>query len=284
MTECPVVEQQERSLDWNELWRKAVTRKWPDLENRARYWNRRAASFSRRSPDSLYTRAFLDLLAPEPHWSILDVGCGTGTLAIPLAGLVQQVTAMDFSEAMIEHLVRDCTGQGIRNIRALQAGWEDDWERAGIGLHDVAIASRSLVVENLEEAIRKLDQAARHRVYISCPVGDGPMDRRTLEALGRTFQKGPDYIYVYNLLHQIGIYAHIRILRTEEERTFDSPGEVLDFYRGIIEDLKPGEDERLCSYVADNLMPRDGRWALRGQQALSWALIWWEKDATCSRS
>ncbi len=284
MTGCPVVEPQERSLDWNELWRQAVTRKWPDLENRARYWNRRAASFSRKSPDSLYTRAFLDLLAPEPHWSILDVGCGTGTLAIPLAGLVQQVTAMDFSEAMIEHLVRDCTEQGIQNIRALQVGWEDDWERAGIGLHDVAIASRSLVVENLEEAIRKLDQSARHRVYISCPVGDGPMDRRTLEALGRTFQKGPDYIYVYNLLHQIGIYAHIRILRTEEERTFGSPGEVLDFYRGIIEHLQPGEDERLCAYVSENLVPRKGGWALRNQQALSWALIWWEKDAACARS
>lgn len=272
----------EPSLDWNELWKQAVTRKWPDLGDRAQYWNRRAPSFSRRSPVSRYAEAFVELLAPEPHWSILDVGCGTGTLAIPLAGRVQHVTAMDFAEAMIAHLVQDCDERGIQNIRAIHAGWEDDWDQAGIGLHDVAIASRSLVVEDLEGAIRKLERSARRRVCISCPAGDGPMDRRTMEALGRRFQKGPDYIYVYNLLHQLGIYANVQVLKTEEERTFDSPGEALDFYRVLIDDLRPEEDKHLRAHLSENLLPREGRWALRGKHALNWALIWWEKEPTCS--
>lgn len=270
------------SLDWNELWKQAANQRWRDLKNRAEYWNRRASSFARRTPVSSYTQAFLELLKPEPEWSILDVGCGTGTLAIPLAGLVRSVTAMDFSEVMLEHLKSDCTRLDIQNVRAIHAGWEDDWDEAGIGVHDVAFASRSLVVEDLEVAIRKLERSARRRVYISCPAGDGPMDRKTIEALGRRFQKGPDYIYVFNLLHQLGIYANLQILRTEEERTFGSPQEAQDFYRVLIDELGPGEDERLRVYLSENLVPKGGRWVLRDKHALNWALIWWEKDLACS--
>lgn len=268
-------------FDWNELWRQAAARKWPDLGERSSYWNRRAPSFARRDSASPYTRTFLDIMAPRPHWSVLDVGCGTGTLAIPLAGLVDRVTAMDFSEVMLEYLVRDCREAGIRNVRPLHAGWEDDWNAAGVGVHDVAIASRSLVVEDLEAAVRKLDRAARHRAYIASPVGDGPLDRRTMEAVGRPFRKNPDYIYVYNLLHQIGIYADLTIIKAEEERTFRDPEEALGFYRMLIEDLDSAEERRLRSYLSEELVRKDGKWALRCADVIRWALIWWEKEAAC---
>ena len=267
----------EQVLDWNDLWRKAAARKWPRLGDRSQYWNRRAPSFSTRSLASPYTKAFIEILAPRRHWSVLDVGCGTGTLAIPLAGLVQKVTAMDFSEAMIEHLIQGFSERGISNILPLHGGWEDDWDALGIGTHDVAIASRSLVVADLEGAIRKLNRAARRRVYITSPAGDGSMDRRTMEAVGRPFQKGPDYIYVYNLLHQLGIYANVTILKTEEERTFRDPEDALEVYRALIEDLTSDEDARLRSYISQEVVQTNGKWALRGKTPHQWALIWWEK-------
>ena len=273
-----------RTFDWNELWKQAATRKWPDLGGRARYWNKRAPAFPRRDGTSPYVKAFLGLLDPQPHWSVLDVGCGTGTLAIPLAGLVRHVTAMDFSEVMIEHLVQGCAEAGIRNVRALHAGWEDDWEAAEVGTHDIAIASRSLVVEDLEQAIRKLERAARLRVCITSPAGDGPLDRRVMEAVGRPFRKGPDYIYVYNLLHQMGIFAHVAILDTDDERTFQSPGEVLGFYRMLIENLEADEEDRLRAYLAEELVRKGGGWTLRSRQPVRWALMWWEKGSTDPRA
>lgn len=279
MTQPASAQLHENRLDWNELWRAEVVRKWPDLDQRAEYWNRRAATFAKDHPLSPYTRILLDILAPEPHWSVLDVGCGTGTLAIPLAQRVARVTAMDFSSAMIERLLRRSSDLGLQNLQALHAGWEDDWDRLSIGTHDVAIASRSLVVEDLEAALRKLDRSARHRVYITSTVGDGPLDRRAMEALGRTFHQGPDYIYVYNLLHQMGIYANITILDTGEERTFRSPEEALAFYRVFIGELSAEEDARLRAYLPEQLVPRNGVWALRNQNPLQWALIWWEKGA-----
>ncbi|MCY9588740.1 class I SAM-dependent methyltransferase [Paenibacillus chitinolyticus] len=44
----------------------------------------------------------MDLLSPVPGESVLDLGCGTGTLAHEIALLGAQVTGVDFSEAMIE--------------------------------------------------------------------------------------------------------------------------------------------------------------------------------------
>lgn len=267
-----------QELDWNARWKEAATRKWPDLGGRADYWDKRAPSFPRHDVMSAYARTFLDLLDPRPHWSVLDVGCGTGTLAIPLASRVDRVTAMDFSEGMIQQLVLGCRESGIRNVRALHAGWEDDWDALGIGIHDIAIASRSMVVEDLEAAILKLDRAARFQVCITSPAGDGPVDRRVMEAVGRSFQQGPDYIYVYNLLHQLGIYANITMIDGGEERTFKSPAEALDFHRMLIDDLDAAEGARLEAFLAGQLVPRGDGWALRNRPSSRWAMIWWQKE------
>lgn len=51
-------------------------------------------------PDEIFT-ILLKLINATPR-RVLDVGCGTGDLARPLAPLVDQVDAVDFSQAMIE--------------------------------------------------------------------------------------------------------------------------------------------------------------------------------------
>ena len=62
------------------------------------YWNKLAATFTRNATGD-YERWLLDLLALEAGDEVLDMGCATGTLAVPLARAGHRVHGCDFAEA-----------------------------------------------------------------------------------------------------------------------------------------------------------------------------------------
>ena len=64
------------------------------------YWNKRAATFT-RDATSDYEHWLLELLALEAGEEVLDMGCATGTLAVPLARAGHRIHGCDFAEAML---------------------------------------------------------------------------------------------------------------------------------------------------------------------------------------
>nr|WP_320131819.1 class I SAM-dependent methyltransferase [uncultured Holophaga sp.] len=264
--------------DWNALWKENHRRERARSGERSDYWNKRAPTFARKSRPNTYADQFLAFLDPDPQWSVLDVGCGPGLLAHPLAARVQSVTGMDFSEVMIQRLSQGAIEKELSNLRAVHGSWEDDWESLGIGVHDAAFASRSLIVEDLEVAIDKLERCARKRVMLSCPAGAGPLDADVMDAVGRRRGRGADYIYVYNYLHQRGICADVKIVRLQDDRTFDSREDALDFHRLLIEDLNPEEDQRLQDFLERRLVPLGQGWGIEGSRGRAWALIRWDRE------
>jgi len=59
----------------------------------------------------------------DPSWSVLDIGAGPGTLALPLSRRARQVTAVEPSLAMVKRLERHIAEEGISNIRILPKRW-----------------------------------------------------------------------------------------------------------------------------------------------------------------
>jgi len=265
--------------DWNALWKQSHRAERARSGDRSEYWNKRAPTFARKSRPNTYADQFLAFLAPEPHWTVLDVGCGPGLLAHPLAARVQAVTGMDFSEVMIQRLAQGAAEKGLTNVRAVHGSWEDDWEGLGIGVHDAAFASRSLIVEDLEMAIGKLERCARHRVMLSCPAGPGPLDSELMDAVGRRRGAGLDYIYVYNYLHQRGICADVKIVRLPDDRSFESREDALDFHRLLLAELTPEEDRRLRDFLDQKLVQVGTAWSLEGSRGRAWALIRWDRES-----
>lgn len=264
------------AIDWNVVWKEQSARR-SVAKRDVNFWNEKARHFTKKPWESNYPEDFLKIMEPRRCWSVFDMACGTGTLTIPLAKYVRRITAADFAPKMLEALNEQCRAEGIDNVTTINASWEDDWKSKGIGEYDVVVASRSLVVEDLQQAIMKLNSTARERVYISTIVGDGPHDRKIYEALGRRLTPGPDYIYTYNLLHQLGIYASISFIKDVRQESFRHHDEAFDHFDNFIGRLTSGEKTDLRRYLDEHLVCRNGKWCFDYRRVTLWAVMWWEK-------
>ncbi len=268
-------ETQLKDIDWNLLWQKAreeKTRRSKGPDD----WDRRAAPFFKRNIHSVYSKKFIKLLKPEKSWTILDIGCGPGTLALPLARRVKKVTALDFSPKMLAILEQQARKKEILNISTHNLSWTDAWGEGGITPHDVTIASRSIAVEDLRSALEKMTKYAKKSVVIADRVGHGPLDPEAYKIVGRELKTGPDYIYTINLLYQMGIQAKIDFIPIEDTQSYPSLNEAVESYEWMFHDLTADEKNRLKKYVQSiTTTTSEGRFSIHRKHVPTWAYIWW---------
>ncbi len=263
-------------IDWDILWRNARRQKSWNSKG-VEEWDKRAPSFSSRNQTSPFVSLVLSCLPLDSSLTVLDVGAGPGTLALPIAGKVKAVTALDFSSGMLSALREQAANAGINNIRTVHCSWEDDWASFDISRHDIAIASRSLAVADLKGALRQLDRYSSRAVFIVDRISPTPFDPEAFRAIGRPFNPGPDYIYVLNILYGMGIHPHVHILRLDNSNWFADQAEAFRSYSWMFKDLSAQEETQLRHYIADNSRACDNGLHIERKVSPQWACIWWEK-------
>ncbi|MDA8341236.1 MAG: methyltransferase domain-containing protein [Actinomycetota bacterium] len=97
------------------------------LQRRARWWDRRSRSWDHGGATGLerIVAAVLDASDVSPGAMVVDLGCGTGSVSIPLAERGARVTAVDLSPSMLELLVAKAAEAGVQGITTLAAPLED---------------------------------------------------------------------------------------------------------------------------------------------------------------
>ena len=243
-------------------------------------WDKFADSYSKRpvSDQKSYEtklRTTKDYLKPDME--VLEFGCGTGTTAIFHAPYVKHIHAVDISGKMLEIVDKKANEQGLSNITTHKLSWQDDWLQHGIQPHDVAIASRSLAVDDLKKAITRLNSFATNKICITDRVKHGPMDPAAFAAVGRPLHSGPDYIYTLNLLYQMGYLASVSFIRLEESVEYSSLTEAYSSYTWMFNDLDHNEEKRLKKYVQSiTTIADDGRATVHRENVPTWAYISWQ--------
>jgi len=96
--------------------------------------------------------------------SILDIGAGTGTIAIPLAQKGAHVTAMDISEGMLAALNEDAAEQGVS---AKVSTHQSDWDSFPLKQkYDIVIASMTPAISDLQKIEKMLGATTGLGIYV----------------------------------------------------------------------------------------------------------------------
>jgi len=234
-------------------------------------WDKKAPSMNKKVHNSIYNDELLSLINIGDCQSLLDVGCGVGNLSLKLASKLKEINSLDYSSGMLDILKQNAKNKNIDNIKTINSSWYDSWEE--VPKCDIVIASRSMEVLDMKEALTKLDNQALKRVYLSYKVGGSFLSDDILNAMQREVIKKPDYIYVVNILYSMGINASVNFVRSEGRSTVYTSEE--DFIKSVswsIGNISKIEEERLIKYYNEKV--KDKKESI---DYVKWAVISWDK-------
>jgi len=232
-------------------------------------WDKRADSLNKKVHNSIYTKEFIQKIDLDGAKSLLDVGCGPGTISLALAKDLQEIYALDYSKAMLECVTQNSKEQNINNIKTIHKSWDDSWD--DLPDVDIVVASRSMEVKDIKESLIKLNSKAKKRVYLTTKVGGTFIDQEILNQLQRDIIPRPDYIYLVNVLHSMGINAKVDFILSEYSKfQSDNADEFIQRISWSLGEVSEQEKEILKEYF-------NTRYKLKKQNDyMNWAFISWD--------
>ncbi|HIF9406959.1 TPA: class I SAM-dependent methyltransferase [Photobacterium damselae] len=237
------------------------------------HWDKKAEQLPQKAVNSKdhYVEQFIDFMDFSDAKTLFDMGCGTGSIALSVADWFDDVYAVDYSSKMLEICQSRVDKQHIDNIHLINKAWEDSWQE--IPQCDIAIASRSTLVQDLEAALIKLNNQAKLRVYTTHTVNDSFIDPEIIRALKREVKSGPNYIYAVNILHELGINPKLNyITNPNSQKTVETYEELEQQVKLGLGSLTDAEQSLLQEYFAK----KKALGEVIKKPSRDWAIVYWD--------
>lgn len=181
---------------------------------------------------------------------VLDIGCGTGRLALAFAERGGEVTTLDFSAGMIEKLKDNCTESVGRHITPVRGDWieldlaEMGWEHA----FDLVLANMTPAIRS-KEGLLKMIAASRGGCYLRTWAAK----RRSaiLDDIWRMFtnteptRRPAPFIFIFNAIFAMGYYPSLDFdpISWDREKAYaDMLDQYLSYAKGMFN--RPEEELR----------------------------------------
>ena len=272
------------TIDWNDLWREAVLKASAKKRrsNQIDFWDRKALIYGKMEAAEGRKRAqqAISRLDIDDKTTILDIGCGPGTLAIPLAKAARSITALDQSPGMLVETKRRAEIEQLTNIQYINSKWEDIITGSGVFLHDIVIASYSLDMLDIRRALQKIHETATQAVCLYWFAGNN--DSSVYTHLwpqvfnGESYQGSPDFIYLLNILYCMGIYPNVEVTTLESKHLFPKLEDAVDYWRDNFQVDSPEQIEIIRQYLLKN-MARENE-GFYYHRTMRVCMIWWRKN------
>jgi SAM-dependent methyltransferase len=275
---------------WRDLWRqqKLALLAAPKYRTSQSYWKNKQNVLDLYLKSRKTTawqekvRSHLDFMKIPAGSRVLDIGGGTGTLAVPLAARGCRVTVVEPSSVMREGLAENGRGAGVSGIRVIPKRWEDVSLQELDGPFDAVIDGYALSMPDIGEALEKMQASCTGAVHLFWFLTSPTWDRISIDlwpALhGGVYPGEPLADCLWQVLYEMGIHANL-IVEAKRPTFFSSAEAAAQDYFHRLNCSTPEQEQVLLSYFGEHLH-RSGDGFSFGERSFS-AHIWWnERDAT----
>ena len=208
---------------------------------------------------------------------VLDIGAGPGTYAIPLAKTGCRVTVVEPSPVMREMLLARIKNEKIRTITVIPKRWEDV-KLSELGApHDAVIASFSLTMMDMAEALKKMHAACCGTVHLFWFLTEPEWAKVNADLWpllhGGEFPGEPTADWLWQILYELGIYAAIEPEALPSPSRYASVDEAVEEFRLRLNCTTPAHEETVRNYF-QAVLRQNGDGFVLGSGTRS-AHVWW---------
>ena len=262
-------------IDWESVWQKSLKKGCKKEKN----WDNIAKEYGKWLENDDYPDILLKEMRISPEDTILDIGCGEGTITRKLAKKAKSVTGIDKSKLMLEELENNAKDEGISNIDTIQMDIKDmNYEE--IGDYDIVLASRCLNgISNIKDTLLTINEIANKYVYITVFGSKShKYKKEKSEIAGKRFKAGTDYIVLALILKSIGIEPNIIQLECKNLKEYANLDEAIDRSIWRMGELEEENEIALREYFKETLIKNEkGNW-VNPKDKTDLVLIWWKKE------
>ncbi len=264
-----------KDIDWIYFWSEKLKQK----IDRNKDWDKAAPHFGKSAKRDDYHTRFIQELDLNKEDSVLDLGCGEGSITLPIAKKVKTVTGIDSSKKMLEILNDKCEKMNINNVKTIKMDL-NNLNVEKLGKFDIVIASRCLnSIVDIGNVLDNINKIANKRVYVTLfGPNNWKLEKDFYEKIGKPFNDFPSHDYFFNILISKNIYPNVLNLNIGKSREYSSIEEACESGKWRRELLTDKELKIFYEYINKIMVknPKTGQYFNPNDKA-DWVLIWWEK-------
>jgi hypothetical protein len=175
---------------------------------------------------------------------------------------------------MADELRANVARNHLDNVTCLRAAWGD----TPLAPHDlVLVANVAPIFKDLLAFLTAAEPLTCRALALVRNVGPGAEKFYLGELypllLGRPYPARDDYLHTLNLLHSLGIYAHVQIIGYEFDQPFASMREATEFWVEQMALTEPAQRWKLVEFLENRLRPAGSH--LIAPMRRQSAVIWW---------
>lgn len=277
---------------WREQWRqlKLAHCAVPNYGNNKQFWdnkkNVRTVYMKGREKNQYQTESRLRAMAIPGGSRVLDIGAGPGTFAVPLAIQGCAVTVVEPSTVMREALAERIVRENITNITIIPKRWEDVKPEDLGEPYDVVIASYSLTMMDIAEAVARMQECCTgtvHLFWFLTPPTWAKVNKDLWPLIhGGEFPGEPMADWLWQVLVEMGIYANLSVETKSSVTRFTTFEEAVDEFVQRLNCSSQAHEETVKNYL-HAVLRKDGDGYTLGNETLG-AHIWWDVTSRQEKS